>query len=118
MTQIGMICVRLRVTDAWYLSTPQDRNLSGHGRLSFPFFLDPGFTAEVPPLPDRIAADQDGRRRWDGQDLRASTGTYGGDPARNGAEGVPAAPARRPGIGASQVRLTRSGHLDLASEHP
>jgi isopenicillin N synthase-like dioxygenase len=28
-------------------------DLSGHGRLSFPFFLDPGFTAEVPPLPDR-----------------------------------------------------------------
>jgi isopenicillin N synthase-like dioxygenase len=67
-----------RLTGGWYRSTPHRvRNLSGHGRLSFPFFLDPGFTAEVPPLPDRAAAGDDGRRRWDGQDLRAFTGTYG-----------------------------------------
>jgi isopenicillin N synthase-like dioxygenase len=40
--------------------------------------LDAGyFAAEVPPLPDRAAAADDGRRRWDGQDLRAFTGTYG-----------------------------------------
>ena len=31
----------------------------------------------MPPLPDRAAASDDGRRRWDGQDLRAFTGTYG-----------------------------------------
>jgi isopenicillin N synthase-like dioxygenase len=62
-----------RLTGGWYRSTPHRvRNLSGHRRLSFPFFLDPGFTAEVPPLPGR-----DGRPRWDGQDLRAFTGTYG-----------------------------------------
>jgi isopenicillin N synthase-like dioxygenase len=67
-----------RLTGGWYRSTPHRvRNLSGHGRLSFPFFLDPGFDAEVPPLPDRAAADDDGRRRWDGQDLRAFTGSYG-----------------------------------------
>ena len=67
-----------RLTGGWYRSTPHRvRNLSGHGRLSFPFFLDPGFGAEVPPLPDRAAAGDDGRRRWDGQDLRAFTGTYG-----------------------------------------
>jgi isopenicillin N synthase-like dioxygenase len=67
-----------RLTGGWYRSTPHRvRNLSGHGRLSFPFFLDPGFAAEVPPLPDRAAAGEDGRRRWDGQDLRAFTGTYG-----------------------------------------
>jgi isopenicillin N synthase-like dioxygenase len=67
-----------RLTGGWYRSTPHRvRNLSGHGRLSFPFFLDPGFTAEVPPLPDRAAAGDDGRRRWDGQDLRAFSGTYG-----------------------------------------
>ena len=53
------------------------RNVSGHGRLSFPFFLDPGFAAEVPPLPGQAAAGDDGRPRWDGQDLRAFTGTYG-----------------------------------------
>ena len=67
-----------RLTGGWYRSTPHRvRNLSGHGRLSFPFFLDPGFGAEVPPLPDLAAAGDDGRRRWDGQDLRAFTGTYG-----------------------------------------
>jgi isopenicillin N synthase-like dioxygenase len=67
-----------RLTAGWYKSTPHRvRNLSGHGRLSFPFFLDPGFAAEVPPLPDRAAAADDGSRRWDGQDLRAFTGTYG-----------------------------------------
>jgi len=67
-----------RLTGGWYRSTPHRvRNLSGHGRLSFPFFLDPGFAAEVPPLPDRAAAAGDGRRRWDGQDLRAFTGSYG-----------------------------------------
>jgi isopenicillin N synthase-like dioxygenase len=67
-----------RLTGGWYRSTPHRvRNLSGHGRLSFPFFLDPGFAAEVPPLPDQAAAGDDGRRRWDGQDLRAFTGTYG-----------------------------------------
>jgi isopenicillin N synthase-like dioxygenase len=67
-----------RLTGGWYRSTPHRvRNLSGHGRLSFPFFLDPGFSAEVPPLPDRAADGDDGRRRWDGQDLRAFTGSYG-----------------------------------------
>jgi isopenicillin N synthase-like dioxygenase len=67
-----------RLTGGWYTSTPHRvRNLSGHGRLSFPFFLDPGFVAEVPPLPHRAAEGIDGSRRWDGQDLRAFTGTYG-----------------------------------------
>ena len=31
----------------------------------------------MPPLPDRAAAADGGGRRWDGQDLRAFTGTYG-----------------------------------------
>ncbi len=67
-----------RLTGGWYRSTPHRvRNLSGRSRLSFPFFLDPGFTAEVPPLPGRAAAGDDGRPRWDGQDLRAFTGSYG-----------------------------------------
>ena len=67
-----------RLTGGWYRSTPHRvRNLSGQSRLSFPFFLDPGFAAEVPPLPERAAAGDDGGRRWDGQDLRAFTGSYG-----------------------------------------
>jgi isopenicillin N synthase-like dioxygenase len=67
-----------RLTGGYYHSTPHRvRNTSGRGRLSFPFFLDPGFAAEVPPLPEHAAAGDDGRRRWDGQDLRAFTGSYG-----------------------------------------
>src|SRR5271165_3685755 len=65
-----------RLTGGWYQSTPHRvRNLSGRTRLSLPFFLDPGFANEVPPLPVRAAAGDDGGRRWDGQDLRAFTGT-------------------------------------------
>ena len=67
-----------RLTGGWYRSTPQRvRNLSGRTRLSLPFFLDPGFAAEVPPPPGRAVCGDDGRHRWDGQDLRAFTGTYG-----------------------------------------
>jgi isopenicillin N synthase-like dioxygenase len=67
-----------RLTGGWYRSTPHRvRNLSGHDRLSFPFFLDPGFADEVPPLPERAAAGDGGMRRWDGEDLRAFTGSYG-----------------------------------------
>ncbi|WP_327008916.1 isopenicillin N synthase family oxygenase [Dactylosporangium sp. NBC_01737] len=64
-----------RMTGGWYRSTPHRvRNLSGNERLSFPFFFDPGFSQEVPPLP---ATGHAGGQRWDGQDLRAFTGTYG-----------------------------------------
>src|SRR5262249_5477696 len=73
-----------RLTGGWYRSTPHRvRNTSGQGRLSFPFFFDPGWDAEVPALPGRVdgsdSADCVGRdaARWDGQDLRAFTGTYG-----------------------------------------
>jgi isopenicillin N synthase-like dioxygenase len=73
-----------KLTGGEYRSTPHRvRNTSGHGRLSFPFFLDPGFGDEVPPLPARAAGGEGGgegegsQRRWDGQDLRVFTGTYG-----------------------------------------
>ncbi|WP_308167706.1 isopenicillin N synthase family dioxygenase [Catellatospora tritici] len=67
-----------RLTGGWYRSTPHRvRNTSGHDRLSFPFFFDPAFAATVPPLPGRARTGDDGRDRWDGQDLRAFTGTYG-----------------------------------------
>jgi isopenicillin N synthase-like dioxygenase len=67
-----------RLTGGYYRSTPHRvRNTSGLGRLSFPFFFDPDFTAEVEPLPGRARTDAEGRPRWDGQDLRAFTGTYG-----------------------------------------
>ena len=67
-----------RMTGGWYRSTPHRvRNVSGNERLSFPFFLDPDFTAEVAPLPNAARLDADGHPRWDGADLRAFTGTYG-----------------------------------------
>jgi isopenicillin N synthase-like dioxygenase len=67
-----------RLTGGWYRSTPHRvRNAAAHARLSFPFFLDPGWDAEVPPLPRVAATGDDGRARWDGQDLRAFTGAYG-----------------------------------------
>ncbi|BCJ70671.1 iron/ascorbate oxidoreductase [Catellatospora sp. IY07-71] len=67
-----------RLTGGYYRSTPHRvRNVSGNERLSFPFFFDPDFSAAVPPLPGRARTDASGRPRWDGQDLRAFTGTYG-----------------------------------------
>jgi isopenicillin N synthase-like dioxygenase len=59
-----------KLTGGRYRSTPHRvRNRSGNERLSYPFFFDPGWDSEVPPLP--YAAG----RRWDGQvDF---TGTYG-----------------------------------------
>jgi isopenicillin N synthase-like dioxygenase len=54
-----------RLTGGWYRSTPHRvRNVSGNDRLSYPFFFDPDFTAQVPPLPGRA-------------DPRPFTGTYG-----------------------------------------
>jgi isopenicillin N synthase-like dioxygenase len=67
-----------RLTGGWYRSTPHRvRNRSGNERLSFPFFFDPDFTAEVPPLPGRARVDATGHPRWDGEDLQAFQGTYG-----------------------------------------
>jgi len=67
-----------RLTGGWYHSTPHRvRNAGERGRLSFPFFFDPGFTEEVPALPSRAETGDGSAGRWDGQDLRAFTGTYG-----------------------------------------
>ncbi|HEY2947805.1 MAG TPA: 2-oxoglutarate and iron-dependent oxygenase domain-containing protein [Micromonosporaceae bacterium] len=67
-----------KLTGGWYRSTlHRVRNLSGRDRLSFPFFFDPDFSAEVPALPGRARIAADGRARWDGEDPRAFTGMYG-----------------------------------------
>jgi isopenicillin N synthase-like dioxygenase len=67
-----------RLTGGYYRSTPHRvRNRSGAERLSFPFFFDPDFTAEIPPLPGRARTEADGRPRWDGADPHMFTGTYG-----------------------------------------
>jgi isopenicillin N synthase-like dioxygenase len=67
-----------RLTAGLYRSTPHRvRNLSRRDRLSFPFFFDPNFNAEVKPLAlPRTAGDAPGER-WDGASVHDFQGTYG-----------------------------------------
>lgn len=66
-----------RLTGGTYRSTPHRvRNVSGRERLSFPFFFDPAFDAQIVPLPDRAAQD-DSAERWDRANVHAFSGTYG-----------------------------------------
>lgn len=69
-----------RITGGRYRSTPHRvRNVSGRSRLSWPFFFDPGFDAEVRPLPGALArpAAQDAAERWDRASVHTLQGTYG-----------------------------------------
>jgi isopenicillin N synthase-like dioxygenase len=68
-----------RLTEGRYRSTPHRvRNTSGRTRLSFPYFFDPSWHAQVTPLPlDGAAPATDPGRRWDGQNLQAWSGRYG-----------------------------------------
>ena len=64
-----------RLTAGHYRSTPHRvRNQSGKERLSFPFFFDPDWDAQIEPLPNRSI---DAVPRWDENDLHAWQGTYG-----------------------------------------
>ncbi len=66
-----------RMTAGRYRSTPHRvRNTSGTTRLSFPFFFDPAWDANVRPVPGMEAAPATGDR-WDGADVHAFEGTYG-----------------------------------------
>lgn len=68
-----------RLTEGRYRSTPHRvRNTSGRSRLSFPYFFDPSWDAEVVPLPlEGSAPADDAERRWDGTSVHAWNGTYG-----------------------------------------
>ncbi|MEI9888772.1 MAG: 2-oxoglutarate and iron-dependent oxygenase domain-containing protein [Rhizomicrobium sp.] len=68
-----------RLTGGLYRSTPhRAKNTSGRGRLSFPFFFDPGFAAQIVPLPERATrVDDDRESRWDRESVHAFSGTYG-----------------------------------------
>ena len=61
-----------RLSGGRWRSTPHRvRNTSGADRLSFPFFFDPSWDAQIPDVGGVPVA------RWDGQDLYAVRGSYG-----------------------------------------
>ncbi len=67
-----------RLTGGLYRSTPHRvRNVGGRDRLSFPFFFDPNFNAEVEPLPLGATAIDDRDERWDQSSVHEFRGTYG-----------------------------------------
>lgn len=69
-----------RLTLGRYRSNPHRvRNVAGHDRISLPFFLDPGWSAVVEPLPlvDDWVAPADRAERWDRADLTSIDGVYG-----------------------------------------
>jgi isopenicillin N synthase-like dioxygenase len=67
-----------RMTGGRYRSTPHRVRNRGEGdRLSFPFFFDPAWDAEVLPVPLAGEGAAEARARWDGEDVFAFQGTYG-----------------------------------------
>ncbi len=70
-----------RMTGGLYKSTPhRARAMSlGRHRLSFPFFFDPNFNAEVKPieLSEAGAVRDDREERWDRASVHNFRGTYG-----------------------------------------
>ena len=67
-----------RITGGRYRSTPHRvRSSAQRGRLSFPFFFDPNFNAEMQPIEwDGVVRD-DKHERWDRQSVHELSGTYG-----------------------------------------
>ena len=69
-----------RLTRGFYRSNPHRvLNSSGVGRLSFPFFFDPGFSAKLAPidLTHTTVQEDDKDERWDKSSVHAFEGTYG-----------------------------------------
>jgi isopenicillin N synthase-like dioxygenase len=67
-----------RMTGGQYLSTPHRvRNLAGNSRLSFPFFFDPNFNAEVKPIKMNSQVNDNKNERWDRASVHEFRGTYG-----------------------------------------
>jgi isopenicillin N synthase-like dioxygenase len=69
-----------RMTGGRYRSTPHRvRNRARRDRLSFPFFFDPNFTAEINPIdrPDAELVVSDRQERWDRASVHEFQGTYG-----------------------------------------
>ena len=55
------------------------RNPAPRDRLSFPFFFDPGWDAEVDPLPlaEEVPFADDRDERWDRASVHEFGGSYG-----------------------------------------
>lgn len=68
-----------RITRGLYRSTAHRvRNMAKQDRLSFPFFFDPNFYAEVKAIDDLSVDFKDDRnQRWDRTSVHEVTGTYG-----------------------------------------
>lgn len=69
-----------RLTRGMYRSTPHRvLNSAGRDRLSFPFFFDPNFDAEVRPIEELSghAIEDDSHERWDRANVHEIGGTYG-----------------------------------------
>ena len=67
-----------RMTGGLYRSTPHRvLNETAGGRLSFPFFFDPNFDAEVQLINAEALVADDKRERWDGSSVHELSGTYG-----------------------------------------
>lgn len=67
-----------RITGGHYLSAPHRvQNPAAADRLSFAFFFDPNFNAEVLPLPLDAAIRDNSTERWDHASVHEFRGTYG-----------------------------------------
>jgi len=67
-----------RMTGGLYRSTAHRvKSPVGHDRLSFPFFFDPNFNAEVKPIEMVERFDDDRNERWDRSSVHEFRGTYG-----------------------------------------
>jgi len=67
-----------RLTGGLCLSVPHRvRNLAGHNRLSFAFFFDPNFNAEVRPIEIDSTLNDNKEERWDHASVHDFHGTYG-----------------------------------------
>lgn len=67
-----------RMTRGNYRSTPHRvKNRSGRDRLSYAFFFDPAWSAQLVPIPNLRPAADDREERWDRASVHEVSGTYG-----------------------------------------
>jgi isopenicillin N synthase-like dioxygenase len=67
-----------RLTRGRYRSAPHRvRNITGRSRLSFAFFFDPNFNAEMKPVLADAPVVENTDERWDHASVHDFSGTYG-----------------------------------------